>query len=199
MKTCTCPASSVAPSLSVIDPCPVNTGQIQRYILVDRDTEYPIASLTAQTFWAAKQIASDTSKAVFSPLLGNPEFEPGEPTEFGGGNETVDGVPLVVGYEPTTFSFRHYSLQKGMAAELREFACRVNDAFYVNENRQIIYNAKSATTATGFSVQSYSLSDRKPGGYAEPDYNNGKIMHPEEWSDNYTMTEKITAWNPLSI
>lgn len=199
MKTCICPAPTVAPSLSTIDPCPVNTGQIQRYVFVDRGTEYPIASLTDATFWGAKQVATDTSKAIFSPLIGNPETEPGEPTEFGGGNETIDGVPIVVGYEPTTFTFRHYSMQKGMAKELRVFACRSVDVFLINENKQFCYNAKSATTATGFPVQSYSLSDRKLGGYSEPDYNNGKMVWPEEWSDNYTMTEQITAWNPLTI
>lgn len=199
MKTCNCPVSTVIPSLSAIDPCPVNTGQIQRYVFVKRDTEYTIASLTDQTFWAAKQVATDESKAVFSPMVGNPEFEPGEATEFGGGNETINGVPLVVGYEPTTHNFRHYSMQTGLAAELREYACYEVDVFYVNENRQFAYYKKSATTATGFPVQSYSLSDLRPGGYSEPDYNTGKIMHPEEWSDQYALTEKITAWNPLSI
>ncbi|NCD40906.1 MAG: hypothetical protein EOL88_02320 [Bacteroidia bacterium] len=199
MKTCVCPVPTVIPTLSAIDPCPVNTGQIQRLIFVDRGTEYVIASLAANTYWAAKQISIGTDRCVFSPLIGNPEFEPGDVSEFGGGNETLNGVPLVVGLEPTTFTFRFYSLQKGMAAELKDMACREVDVFLVNENNQIVYNEKSTTTATGFPIRQFSVSDRRIGGYSEPDYNNGKIMFSEDWSDNFTMTKEITSWNPLSI
>lgn len=198
MKTCDCPVPTVAVSLPEIDECPVNTGQIQRIIFVDRDVQYPIASLTSDTFWADKQTTTGTGKCIFTPLIGNPEFEPGDPIEFGGGNETIDGIPLIVGNEPTPFSFRFYSLQQGMAKAMKVLSCRAIDAYFINQNNQIVYNAKSTTTATGFIVQAFNIKDRRPGGQTDPDYNEAKLTMEDGWSDDYALTEKLT-WNPMTI
>jgi hypothetical protein len=199
MKRCDCPVPTVAASLPTIDPCPTDTGQIQRLIFVDRGTEYPIASLTSETFWSDKQISTAANdKAIFTPLIGNPEFEPGDALEFGGGNETINGIPLIVGNDPTTFNFRFYSPQKGMIKALKVLTCRQIDVFMLNENNQCAYNEKTTTTATGFPVQSFNIMDLRPGGYSEPDYHAARLSLEEDWSDDYALTAQFD-WDPMAV
>ena len=110
MNLCTCPAAAALTTIPSAG-CPESFGQIQKIAFQRlrkadgaKNSFTSTASILLKASWTARMAANDGSKIVISPYVQAPTNEPGSPRTFGGGNETLGGVEMVIGREPTTFS-----------------------------------------------------------------------------------------------
>lgn len=204
---CSCPAGAELTDLT-LSSCPVDIGQIQK-ILFQRQyssgttlNSFTIASADPALLasWSAKTAASDGTKVVVSPTIGNPETEAGEAITFGGGNATVGGIELIVGRGPTTFSAVFYRTSPLTIAQMKDYMCEDLAVYLVDEYGRIIGLADSLSSPTIFypiPVEGFFVGDRSLGGLEEPDTNVLSFSFLPNWSDLlYIVTP--TDFNPLT-
>jgi hypothetical protein len=140
--------------------------------------------------WTALKAASDGTKVVVTPFVSNPEFTPGDPRTFGGGNASVDGIEEILGASPTGFTSLLYDMPAYVIDALKALACEVNlGAWFINEKGRIFGDgntAQNATTVAPFPIQSLFIGDKGPGGFEGSDTNALNFALPENWSDRLT-------------
>lgn len=138
--------------------------------------------------WTALKAAADSTKVQVTPYIQDVNNEPGEAREFGGGNQTLGGIPITMGRNPSTLEAAFFDLKQKIAGELKQYECEKElSVFFVNEHGQIIGKTDdpdSPTTFRGFPLRSFFVSDKKLGGFDEPDRNNLKMSFLPNWSDN---------------
>ena len=106
---CGCPVGKHLNDLT-IDECKESFGQIQKVIFArifsstGVKNSLPEATITKKATMTPLFAASDGTKLIISPYIQNPTTEPGEARTFGGGNQTLGGIEIVIGREPTTFT-----------------------------------------------------------------------------------------------
>lgn len=204
---CTCPLGAAITDISA-QICPEDFGQIQRIIfqrLYSTGTtknKFTIASTNpnVQATWTTVETAADGTKAQFSPLLDNPQMEAGGKREFGGGNETRNGIPYVLGSEPASFTSSIARASQNIISEMKELMCENIAVYFVNESGQIAGLADDNTNATEFypiPVQSLFVGDKVFGGYEGVDTNALELMLPANWSDQFYIVTP-TDFNPLT-
>ena len=110
MLTCQCPAAASLTTIPAVT-CAESFGQIQKVAFQRltnaagvRNSFTSENAITAKASWTAKMTASDGAKIVVSPYIEAPTQEAGAPRTFGGGNETLGGIEVIVGREPNTFT-----------------------------------------------------------------------------------------------
>ena len=97
---CTCPLGSF-PTVSDA-ACSENFGQVQKAVVVDLSQSASVAA-AASGIVAAIQTIITAHKALVTPFLQAPTQEAGEARTFGGGNETLGGVEMIMSgkdYDP---------------------------------------------------------------------------------------------------
>ena len=204
---CDCPQADAIQTIPS-DECVENLGQIQRYGVQRRKsgaTENWINIATTDpellATWTALKAAADSTKVQFSPIFGNPTTEPGEAIEFGGGNETPGGIPIVVGRQPTTFEAVFYRLKQYIVKALKSYECEVAiSVFLVTEAGQIAAIAddpQNPTMIKGIPIRGYFVSDKGLGGREAPDVNNVKWQFEPNWSDNLVLITP-SDFDPIS-
>ena len=106
MQLCSCPAATALTTIPAAG-CPETFGQIQKIAfqrLKKADgTENKFTTsndIKLKASWTALMAAADGSKVVVSPYVQAPTNEAGSARTFGGGNETLGGIELVIGREP---------------------------------------------------------------------------------------------------
>ena len=102
---CGCPAGKHLNDLEIAE-CKESFGQIQKVIItrIFRSTgtknKLPKATVTTKATMTPLLTASNGTKLIVSPYIQNPTTEPGEARTFGGGNQTLGGIEIVIGREP---------------------------------------------------------------------------------------------------
>jgi uncharacterized membrane protein len=152
---CSCTNSSELPDIPQ-ENCPESLGQLQK-VLFQRiysapgvKNKFVIASANpnAQASWTALTSASDDTKVTVSPKISQPETEFGAPREYGGGNATVGGIPIILGSEPTTFTGRFLHTKQNVIEALKEYQCEEIGVFLVDEFGKIAGITDDHTTPT---------------------------------------------------
>lgn len=182
----------LASAITSTTACAEDVGQVQKFIFWRRDNYTTTASAATSTYWSALLTATGDTKAVVSPFIANVEFEPGEPREFGGGNETKDGISIIKGSEATNVSGRMYQEDQDSIAIMKKWSCESLDVIMINENNQLIYDDRGGTDFYGFPLESLNIKDLRIGGYTDPDYNEFTFMLPPDWSDDLEKTSATT-------
>ena len=106
---CGCPAGKHLNDLEIAE-CKESFGQIQKVIIArifsstGTKNKLPKATVAAKATMTPLFAASDGTKLIVSPYIQNPTTEPGEARTFGGGNQTLGGIEIVIGREPTNFT-----------------------------------------------------------------------------------------------
>ena len=102
-RTICCPTpTGMGSAVTVLNECPEDVGQIQKMIFWRRGNTMSVASALTSTAWNTLLAATDDTKAIVSPFLGNVELPVSESREFGGGNETRWSSPIRKGgHAPT--------------------------------------------------------------------------------------------------
>lgn len=191
---CDCPLASALPSVPLND-CPESFGQIQKVIFqrIEKATgeknEFGSdAAITKKSSWAALLAADDGTKVVPSPYITNPATEPGAARTYGGGNETLGGIEINIGREPTTFSGILLQEHTDTIKELKKLQCEgALGVYLIDENGEIGALADDPTTPTKhYPIPIYGLfiGDRNLGGLEAPDSNSIEWKFVPNWSDN---------------
>lgn len=204
---CGCPAGAHLPDLSIAD-CKESLGQIQKVILQriygSAGTPNSITStqIKAKTGMAALASASDGTKIIISPYIQNPNTEPGEARTFGGGNQTLGGVEIIIGREPTTFDGIIYQESQATIATMKKYSCENIGVYLIDENGNIGCLADSPSSPTKYMpipVGKFFVGDKKLGGFEEPDSNAIQWSFFPNWSDNLVIVKASELdYNPLT-
>lgn len=196
---CACPPAAAITDISS-DDCKENIGQVQKIVLQRRKDGanlnwIPIATSDPALLatWTALKAAVDNTKVQTTPFIQNPTSETGEAIEFGGGNQTISGIPLVVGRNASTFEAQFYQVKQAIIKEIKAFECEKElSVFLINEDGQIIGLTDDTTTPTqfrGIPIRSFFVSDKRLGGFEEPDSNTVSWGFEPNWSDDLYIVE----------
>lgn len=198
---CGCPQGQALESLNIAE-CKESMGQIQKIIIqrvfstAGTKNSITEADLKSQTAVAALLAATNGTKMVISPYIQNPETTPGEARTFGGGNQTLGGVELVIGREATSFTGIIYQEAQATIKTMKGYGCENIGVYLVDENGNIGC-IKSGSNCYPIPVQSFFVGDKKLGGFEEPDSNAISWKFMPNWSDDFAIITGLD-YNPLT-
>lgn len=177
--------------------CIERIGQVQKFGLQRTKNAgainwIPVGDTGLLATWNALKAATDSTKVQFTPYIVGPEFEPGEKREAGGGNNSVGGVPTVIGRNFTQFSAMFEDVKQSIIKAIKSYEKETElSVFLVNEHGQVIGlvdNVDSPTQFRGIPIRSFFVSDKKIGGFEDTDKNNVSWGFVPNWSDNLAIT-----------
>lgn len=211
MNLCSCSAGTTLTTIPATS-CPESFGQIQK-VAFERLTK---ADGTKNSFttgsstgidklaaWTAKMAKTDGEKVVISPYIQAPTQEAGSPRTFGGGNETLGGVEIVIGREPSTFTGVLRAVPQSVIKILKELQCEAQadnlGVFLFDENGAIEAIEDGTTQGTYYPIpiRSLFIGDKSHGGLEAPDNNAIQWSFLPNYSDNLKIVVP-TDFNPLT-
>lgn len=211
MNLCSCPAATTLTTIPAAT-CSETFGQIQKAAfcrLAKADgtknsfTTGSSTGIDKLAAWTAKMAKTDGEKIVITPYIQAPTQEAGSPRTFGGGNETLGGVEIIIGREPSTFTGVLRAVPQDIIKAMKALQCEAQadnlGVFLFDENGNIeaIEDATTSGTYYPIPVRSLFIGDKSHGGLEAPDNN------AIQWSflPNYSDDLKIVApsdFNPLT-
>lgn len=207
MNLCTCPAATALTTIPAAG-CPESFGQIQK-IAFQRLTTSGVkngfstsAMITLKASWAALMTAADSSKIVISPYVQAPSQEAGSPRTFGGGNETLGGVEMIIGREPSTFTGAIRSVNQAVIKAMKLLQCEAqadNLGVYLFDENGAIEAIKGSGTDDYYPIpiRSLFIGDKTHGGLEAPDSNAIQFTFLPNYSDDLGIVVP-TDFNPLT-
>lgn len=204
---CNCPAGPSLNSVPLSD-CPETFGQIQKVIFqrvfktgsTKNSFAVPAADPKLLASWTPLLAAADGTKVVQSPYIQAPTTEPGAARTYGGGNETLGGVELIIGREPTSFTGNILRTNQGTIKALKSFECENVGVILVDEFGRmgmLVDNRETPTAYMPIPIQGLFVSDKSLGGLEAPDLNTIQWNFLPNWSDNLVMIQP-TDFNALT-
>lgn len=203
---CGCPAGKHLNDLEIAE-CKESFGQIQKIIIArifsatGTKNKLSEATIAAKTTMMPLFAAADGTKLIVSPYIQNPTTEPGEARTFGGGNQTLGGIEIIVGREPTSFTGVIYQEAQSVIKTLKSYSCEKIGIFLIDENGNIgaIDEAGDGKNYLPIPVDKFFVGDKNLGGYEEPDSNTISWSFYPNWSDNLVLIKADTLdYNPLT-
>ncbi len=204
---CACPQASALAAVPV-DACLESIGQVQKVVFqrlngVSAGTlnSFTIASADPALLasWTPLLTATNNTKAVASPYIQAPVFEAGAEKTYGGGNETLGGVPIVIGREATKFKGNLLRVSQKTIAALKTYQCENIGIFLIDEYGRIVGLADDLADPTKFfpiPLSGLFIGDKTLGGFDSVDMNAINFSLFPNWSDKlYIVTP--TDFNPL--
>lgn len=209
MNLCTCPAAAALTTIPSAG-CPESFGQIQKIAFQrlrkadgTKNSFTSTASILLKASWTARMAANDGSKIVISPYVQAPTNEAGSPRTFGGGNETLGGVEIIIGREPTTFSAVIRSVQQSVIKAMKDLQCEAQadnlGVYLIDENGAVecVKDESAANTFYPIPIRSLFVGDKSHGGLEAPDSNAIQFAFLPNYSDNLSI-QVPTDFNPLT-
>lgn len=200
---CTCPLDAAIVDVP-LDACPESMGQIQKAVFQrvfsSGATKNTIADPTLLASWTPLLAAADGTKVVQSPYLQAPTTEPGAARTYGGGNETLGGIEINIGREPTNFTANILQSKQNTIKALKDLQCETLGVWLVDENGMIgclADDPAAPTTYYPIPIHSLFIGDKNFGGLENPDMNGISWKKMPNWSDNFVMV-KPADFNALS-
>jgi hypothetical protein len=216
MQLCSCPAAAALTTIPAA-PCAESFGQIQKVAFERlRKADGTVNSFTTGTStgidklaaWTAKMAKTDGEKVVISPYIQAPTQEAGAARTFGGGNETLGGVEIVIGREPSTFTGVMRAVPQNIIKAMKALQCEAQadnlGVFLFDENGNIeaIKQSETVESTTTVSylpipIRSLFISDKAHGGLEAPDSNNISWSFLPNYSDDLGIVTP-SDFNPLT-
>lgn len=201
---CGCPAGAQLADLDIKE-CKESLGQVQKVIFQRVYKSNGVLNSISKTVMAAKAqmaallTASDGTKIVVSPYIQNPNTEPGAARTFGGGNQTLGGIEIVIGREPTTFSGIIYQESQNVIKALKTYSCENVGVYLIDENGNIGAISDGDSNYKPIPIGKLFVGDKKLGGYEEPDSNTIEWSFFPNWSDDLVIVKSSELdYNPLT-
>ena len=215
MQLCSCPAAASLETIPAV-ACNESFGQIQKVAFM----RLRLADGTVNEFvngvstgidklaaWTAKMALTTGGKAVISPYIQAPTSEPGEARTFGGGNETLGGIEMVIGRNPTPFSGVLRAIPQEVIKTMKSLQCEAAGdnlgvfLFDENGNIEAIKHVTTGTTPTTsyrpIPIRSLFISDKGHGGLEAPDSNKFSWTFLPNFSDDLAIVQP-DDFNPLT-
>ncbi len=195
--TCACPTPTSIGDVGALT-CPENVGQIQRLVFARAFSITNVATAILSATWTGLFAAVNDTHAVYTPLIDNPVVEPGAIIAVGSGNEVRNGIPKIVGNEPTKFTFTLRNFPVDVIRALKELMCEPDlQVIFVQEDSKFVH-VIDGVLVKGFPVQSLRISDKKIGGFNALDEHTLEFQCAENWSDYLTITDPTANFDPLT-
>ena len=208
MITCQCPAAAALTTIPA-QGCAESFGQIQKVAFQRLTTAGAKNSFTSsadiklKASWTALMSAADSTKVVVSPYIQAPTVEAGAARTFGGGNETLGGVEMIIGREPTPFTGVIRATKQSVIKAIKELQCEAiadNLGVYLFDENGNICALQDQTTATTFypiPIRALFVGDKSFGGLEAPDSNAIQWSFLPNYSDDLAIVSP-TDFNPLT-
>lgn len=144
--------------------------------------------------WTALEAAADGTKVQYSPLIHNIDPSGGEIREYGGGDETIGGIPIQLGSEFTRYQGDLLAEEQiSVITPLKQIMCEGQyenlAAYFVNDRGQIgaIGDASTPTVIYPIPIYQFFVSDKITGKRSTPDKNMVRWFCLENWSNNFVV------------
>jgi len=191
---CSCPVGAALSDVAT-SACPSEMGQIQKvvfqriYSASGTKNKFIKASADPKTkaSWTPKIAAADGTKVVTSPYLDGITSEAGAVKTYGSGNAIRNGMPVVIGREPSTFAAMILHQPQTVITALKTFMCEEVGIYLIDQFGRIGAIADNATTPANYypiPISTLFVGDKKLGGFDEPDSNAISWNYAPNWSDN---------------
>ena len=215
MQVCACPAAAALTTIPNVQ-CAENFGQIQKVAFmrlrkadgtVNSFVDGNSTGINKKAAWTAKMALTDGGKAVISPYIQAPTNEANDARTFGGGNDTLGGVEIVIGRNPSTFTGVLRSVPQSVIKIMKELQCEAmsgNLGVYLFDENGNIEGVKKVTAGTPdvieylpIPIRSLYISDKSHGGLETPDGNNISWSFLPNYSDDLAIVQP-DDFNPLT-
>lgn len=202
---CGCPAGAHLADLEIAE-CKESMGQVQK-VAFQRVYKTPgelnaVTGPMKKASFATLFSAADGTKMIVTPYIQGPTSEPGAARTFGGGNQTLGGIEITIGREPTTFSATIYQENQKTIAIMKQYMCENVGVWLIDENGNIgclVDDPSKPTKYMPIPVGKLFIGDKKLGGFEEPDSNSIEWSFFPNWSDNFYIIKRETLdFNPLT-
>lgn len=202
---CGCPLGAHIADLT-IEECKESMGQIQKVafqrIYKTAGELNSVADPTKKVSFTTLLSAADGTKMTVSPYIQSPATEPGAVRTFGGGNQTLGGIPITIGREATNFTGVIYQENQKVIAQLKQYQCENIGVYLIDENGNIgclVNDLDKPTKYMPIPIYSFFVGDKSLGGYEEPDSNAISWSFVPNWSDKFYIIKRETLdFNPLT-
>ncbi len=190
--------------------CPVRFDQIQKMAIRRIGGR---ATVTTATILLAATItpllsATDDTKLLISPWLLDLKIPNSEPLKEGGNdNTTINGVPRLTGLGFASVSFMLENVEAATAQAMRALASESANSvpgttniegFFITKDGRLILDNPSGTTAYGFKLHNFVISDVGSEGLNKPNTFKGSFDLEPLWSKTFKVVTP-TDWNPLTV
>lgn len=209
MQLCSCPAAAALTTIPAAG-CPVSFGQIQKIAFQRLKNGSTLNTFTSsndiklKASWTAAMALSDGGKVVISPYVQAPTQEAGNARTFGGGNETLGGVEIVIGREPSSFNAVMRSMKQEVIKAMKDLQCEAQadnlGIFLFDENGSIEavnVGTEQAPEYAPIPIRALFIGDKVHGGLEAPDSNAISFSFLPNYSDDLVIV-KPTDFNPLT-
>lgn len=191
---CNCPVGAELVDIPLSD-CPESLGQVQKVIFqrifstgaTKNFFDAATADSKLKASWTPLLAASDGTKVVQSPYIQAPTTEAGAAITYGGGNETLGGVELIIGREATSFTGNILRTTQKTIKAMKSYMCENVGVFLVDEFGRIACLVDNLTTPTKYfpiPIQGLFIGDKSLGGLEAPDMNVISWKFFPNWSDD---------------
>ena len=174
-----------------LNPCPINIGQIQKMIFWRTGNGTSVVSALISGWWTTALALTTTAKPIASPFVVG-KVTPGEPREYGGGNESLDGIPIRIGNLPSNAEFTTLQQDQDVIKKLKALECEALDVIFINESGQFYYDDSNSHGFGGFRIRSLVVSDVEGGEFNSVIKNKIKFSLVPGWSDNAELSAATT-------
>ena len=150
---------------------------------------------------------TDGGKVVISPYIQAPTNEAGEARTFGGGNDTLGGIEIVIGRNPSTFTGVMRAVPQSIIKVMKELQCEAQSdnlgviLFDENGNIEAVKKVTSGTPDTveylPIPIRSLFIGDKSHGGLEAPDNNAIQWSFLPNYSDDLAIVQP-DDFNPLT-
>ena len=203
---CGCPAGAHIADLEIAE-CKESMGQVQKVafqrVYKTAGELNSVADPTKKASFTTLFSAADGTKMTISPYIQGPTSEPGAARTFGGGNQTLGGIEITIGREPTTFNAVIYQESQKTIAQLKQYMCENVGVWLIDENGNIgclVDDVDEPTAYFPIPIGKLFVGDKKLGGFEEPDSNTIEWSFFPNWSDKFYIIKRETLvdFNPLT-
>ena len=215
MQLCACPAATALTTIPAAS-CAESFGQIQKVAFmrlkkadgtVNSFVDGAGTGIDKKAAWTAKMALTDGGKAVISPYIQAPAQDGGDARTFGGGNETLGGIEIVIGRNPSTFTGVMRGVPQSVIKAMKLLQCEAQGdnlgVFLFDENGNI-EAIKKVTTGTPdvveympIPIRSLFIGDKVHGGLEAPDSNAISWTFLPNYSDELAIVQP-DDFNPLT-
>ncbi len=215
MQLCSCPAATALTTIPAAS-CAESFGQIQKVAFmrlkkadgtVNSFVDGSATGIDKLAAWTAKMALADGGKVVISPYIQAPTQDGGDARTFGGGNETLGGVEIVIGRNPSNFSGVMRAVPQDVIKVMKQLQCEAqgdNLGVYLFDENGNIEGIKKVTTGTPdvveylpIPIRSLFIGDKTHGGLEAPDSNVISWSFLPNYSDDLAIVQP-SDFNPLT-
>lgn len=215
MQLCACPAATALTTIPAAT-CAESFGQIQKVAFmrlkkadgtVNKFTDGVSTGIDKKAAWTAAMALTDGGKVVISPYIQAPTEDGGDARTFGGGNDTLGGVEIVIGRNPMNFSGVMRGVPQSIVKVMKELQCEASGdnlgviLFDENGNIEAIKEVVSGTpdviSYKPIPIRSLFVGDKVHGGLEAPDSNAISWKFLPNYSDDLAIVAP-SDFNPLT-